>query len=70
MKRLECEPKTIPPVERSSEERNLETIDHDDSLIFWMLGLSPAKRLAIAQGFVDSVRILRGGRRAPISRHP
>jgi hypothetical protein len=45
------------------------TIDHDDSLILWMLELSPTKRLAVAQGFVDSVRVLRSGRRAPVSRH-
>ncbi len=37
--------------------------DHDDSLIRWMLDLSPAKRLAAAQGFVDSVRIWRTARR-------
>ena len=47
-----------------------EAIDHDDSLILWMLGLSPTKRLAVAQGFVDSVRVLRSGRRASVSRHP
>ena len=42
-----------------------EAIDHDDSLIRWMLGLNPTQRLAVVQGFVDSVRILRSGRRTP-----
>lgn len=31
----------------------------DDSLILWMLSLSPTQRLEVAQGFVDSVRALR-----------
>ena len=30
----------------------------DDSLIRWMLSLSPEERLAMAQGFVDSVAAL------------
>lgn len=46
-----------------------EDIDHDDSLIRWMLELSPTKRLAVAQGFVDSVRELRSGRRVTVPRH-
>ncbi len=58
------------PLDTSPEGWRPETVDHDDSLILWMLGLSPTKRLAVAQGFVDSVRVLRGGRRAPVSRHP
>lgn len=37
------------------------TIDHDESLIRWMLSLSPTQRLEVAQGFADSVRILRRG---------
>jgi hypothetical protein len=36
----------------------------DDGLILWMLSLTPTQRLEVAQGFVDSVRILRNGRRA------
>jgi hypothetical protein len=35
----------------------------DDGLILWMLSLTPAQRLEVAQGFVDSVRALRNGRR-------
>ncbi len=46
-----------------------EAIDHDDSLIRWMLDLSPTQRLAAAQGFIDSVRVLQNGRRGPVSRH-
>lgn len=33
----------------------------DLTLIRWMLGLSPEERLAVAQGFVDSVAELLGG---------
>jgi hypothetical protein len=33
--------------------------DEDDSLIGWMLSLTPAERLAVLQGFVDSVSELR-----------
>jgi hypothetical protein len=35
----------------------------DDGLILWMLSLTPTQRLEVAQGFVDSVRALRNGRR-------
>ena len=35
----------------------------DDSLILWMLSLTPTGRLEMAQGFVDSVIVLRNGRR-------
>ncbi len=34
----------------------------DDSLILWMLSLTPTRRLAMAQGFVDSVTVLRNRR--------
>jgi len=33
--------------------------DHDDSLVVWTLSLSPADRLAVLQGFVDSASELR-----------
>jgi hypothetical protein len=36
----------------------------DDGLILWMLSLTPTERLAVAQGFVDSIVALRNGRRA------
>ncbi len=36
--------------------------DDDDSLIRWMLSLSPARRLEVAQGFVDSILALRNAR--------
>jgi predicted RNase H-like HicB family nuclease len=35
----------------------------DDSLILWMPSLTPTQRLGVAQGFVDSVRVLRQGAR-------
>jgi len=35
----------------------------DDGLILWMLSLTPAQRLEVAQGFVDSIQALRNGRR-------
>jgi hypothetical protein len=35
----------------------------DDSLILWMLSLTPLQRLEAAQGFADSVMALRNGRR-------
>lgn len=38
--------------------------EDDDPLIFWMLGLTPSQRLAVAQDFVDSILALRRGRRA------
>ena len=36
----------------------------DDGLILWMLSLTSTERLAVAQGFVDSIVVLRNGRRA------
>ncbi len=36
--------------------------DIDDSLILWMLSLSPSERLEVAQGFVDSVLELRNAK--------
>ena len=38
--------------------------EDDDPLIFWMLGLTPAQRLEVAQDFVDSILALRRGRLA------
>ena len=35
----------------------------DDPLILWMLSLTPTQRLEVAQGFIDSVLLLRKGRR-------
>jgi hypothetical protein len=37
--------------------------DSDDSLIRWMLSLTPAQRLEVLQGYVDSVQALRDGAR-------
>lgn len=34
----------------------------DDSLILWMLSLTSAQRLEVAQGFADSVAMLRRGK--------
>jgi hypothetical protein len=36
----------------------------DDALILWMLSLTPAERLAVAQGFAESVHALRNGERS------
>lgn len=36
----------------------------DDPLILWFLSLTPMQRLKAAQGFADSVRLLRNGRPA------
>lgn len=38
----------------SEENQPLDDTD-DDALIRWMLSLHPIERLAVAQGFVDSV---------------
>lgn len=35
----------------------------DDALILWMLSLTPRQRLDYAQGFIDSVAVLRNGYR-------
>lgn len=35
----------------------------DDALILWMLSLTPAERLSAAQGFADSVTVLRRAQR-------
>jgi hypothetical protein len=50
------------------EPRDLETPlvqlppeTDDDSLIRWMLSLTPTRRLEVAQGFVDSVMAIRDG---------
>jgi hypothetical protein len=38
--------------------------EEDDGLILWMLSLSPTERLQFAQGFIDSIQLLRNGRLA------
>jgi hypothetical protein len=42
---------------------NLPPEEEDDGLILWMLSLTPTQRLEVAQGFVDSIQIIRNGRR-------
>ncbi len=59
------EPAQVLATRELPQDFDPEAVDHDDSLIRWMLELSPTRRLAVAQGFVDSVRVLRSGRRAP-----
>lgn len=44
----------IPPTQLGPET-------DDDSLIRWMLSLSPTRRLEVTQGFVDSVMAIRDG---------
>jgi hypothetical protein len=48
----------------SPADRGTSPAGDDDSLILWMLSLTPTQRLAVAQGFVDSIYALRNGRRA------
>lgn len=38
-------------------------VEHDDSLILWMLALTPAKRLEALQNFVDGVAAIQHARR-------
>ncbi len=38
-------------------------VKHDDSLILWMLGLTPAQRLEALQNFVDGVVAIQHARR-------
>lgn len=67
-------PHDIPSRDRPSSQEELEPAPaqgspgvaegEDDSLIVWMLSLTPVQRLAVAQGFADSVMALRNGRRA------
>lgn len=40
-----------------------EAGEPDDALILWMLSLTPAQRLEVAQGFIDSIQALRDGAR-------
>lgn len=51
-----------PPEEEATEEHETGASHVDDSLILWMLSLTPTERLAVAQGFVDSIYALRTGR--------
>jgi len=50
--------------ETSSDLKELSPVEEDDGLILWMLSLTPTQRLKFAQGFVDSIRMMRNGRRA------
>jgi hypothetical protein len=50
----------------SADHRN--EVDGDAALVSWMLGLTPAERLAVLQGFVDSVSELRRDPSAPFQR--
>lgn len=45
-------------------------LDGDNSLICWMMGLSPAERLQVLQGFVDSIGELSRDQSAAIQRRP
>lgn len=57
---------TDPPESSKAQgERREGEADDDSALILWMLGLDPTRRLAVAQGFVDSAEELRHGRRDP-----
>ena len=56
--------------DKKPSAKALEPIDpplgegDDDPLILWFLSLTPMQRLQTAQGFADSVRLLRNGRPA------
>jgi hypothetical protein len=52
------------PEERPTEETPVEASEPDDALIRWMLSLTPTQRLEVAQGFIDSIQVLRDGARA------
>jgi hypothetical protein len=41
----------------------VEPADADGALIEWMLGLDATHRLEVAQGFADSVEVMRHARR-------
>ena len=45
------------------KEFNLESIDHDESLILGMLEKTPTERLEVLQDFVEAVMTLRNGRK-------
>lgn len=49
---------------------NFREPSDDDSLIRWMLTLSPPERLQVLQGFVDSVSELRREPPTAIQRRP
>ena len=40
-------------------------VDHDDRLIRWILGRTPAQRLETLQNFVEGIVALRDARRSP-----
>ena len=48
----------MPSGEESQRAESDENVDV--TLVRWMLSLSPEERLAVLQGFVDSVEELRG----------
>ena len=56
------------PLAPSGEQLPVDVDDGVDvSLIRWMIGLSPAERLDVLQGFADSVGVLGDGEAPPIS---
>lgn len=52
------------PAEEAPEIQEPSDSTEDDGLILWMLSLTPTQRLEVAQGFIDSIQVLRNGRRA------
>lgn len=50
------------PEESSADLKEPSAAEEDDGLILWMLSLTPTQRLEVAQGFVDSIQIIRNGR--------
>lgn len=51
---------TAPPESQPADPNPAEP---DDALILWMLSLTPTQRLEVAQGFIDSIQVLRDGAR-------
>lgn len=63
-------PDVLPAADEDSRQAGPEAAEptvgegDDDHVILWMLSLTPTQRLEVAQGFVDSVRMLKNGLRS------
>ncbi len=49
----------------STAREEPSVVEHDDSLILWMLALTPTKRLEALQNFVDGVVAIQHARHVP-----
>ncbi len=57
-------------MEHSDPAADAHEPDEDVSLVGWMLSLTPAERLWVLQGFVDSLSELRREQPTTIQRRP